>query len=63
MPTHLDYVALRQRQDELAQRAERVRQEREGFAPAPGWRERPFVGRLFARLRLRRPAEAPASSR
>ena len=35
MPTHLDYVALRQRQGELARGAERVRQQREGMAIAP----------------------------
>jgi hypothetical protein len=63
MPTHLDYAAVRQGQDELARRAERTRQERDGLVPAPGSRELRFAGRLFARLRLRRPAEAPASTR
>jgi hypothetical protein len=63
MPTHLDYVSVRQGQERLARHAERVRQEREGLAPAPAWRERRFPGRLFARLRLRRPAGAPASTR
>jgi hypothetical protein len=63
MPTHLEYVAVRQRQERLARQADRVRQEREGLAPAPAARERRFPGRLFARLRLRRPAEAPAPSR
>jgi hypothetical protein len=63
MPTHLDYVAVRQRQEEFARQAERVRQEREGLAPAPASRARRFPGRLFARLRLRRPVEAPASTR
>jgi len=63
MPTHLDYIALKQRQDELAQRAERVRQEREGLAPAPARRGLRFAGGLFTRLRPRQPAEAPASTR
>ena len=63
MPTHLDYVAVRQCQDGIALRAERVRQEREGRSTAPAPRERRFAARLFGRLRLRRPADAPASSR
>jgi hypothetical protein len=63
MPTHLDYLVVRQRQHELARRAERVRQEREGLALAPASRERGLTRRLFMRLGLRRPAEAPASSR
>lgn len=63
MPTHLDYVAVRRRQDELARRTERVRQDREGLAPAPGSRERRGLVSILARLRPRRPAEAPASTR
>jgi hypothetical protein len=63
MPTHLDYVAVRQGQEQLAQRAERVRQEREGLGPVRAFRERRFAGPLFARLRPRDPAEAPASTR
>ena len=61
MPTHLDYVAVRQCQDDIARRAERVRQEREGRSTAPASRKSGFAGRLFGRLRLRRPA--PVSSR
>ncbi len=63
MPTHLDYVAVRQRQNEIARQAERVRQERDGRSLEPASPERSFPGRLFTRLRLRRPANAPASSR
>jgi hypothetical protein len=61
MPTHLEYTAVRQQQDELARRAERVRQEREGFAPVPPWRER-LTARLFVGRRPSRPAEAPAGT-
>jgi hypothetical protein len=63
MPTHLDYVAVRQGQHELAREAERVRQEREGHSPAPVSREPRFGGRLLVMLRLRRPAQAPAPTR
>jgi GNAT superfamily N-acetyltransferase len=65
MPTHLDYVAVRRVQEEIALRAERVRQEREGLAAAPAWRGRGFAAWLFARRRPhpRRSAEAPASTR
>jgi len=65
MPTHLDYLAVRHGQADIARRAERTRQEREALAPAPASGERRFGGRLFGRLRprLRRPAEAPASTR
>ena len=59
MSTHLDYAAVRQRQDEQARRAERVRQEREGQAPA--WRER-LADRLFVGRRPSRPAEAPVGT-
>ena len=61
MPTHLQYTVVRQQQHELARRAERVRQEREGQAPAPAWRER-IADRLFVRRRPSRPAEAPAGT-
>ncbi len=63
MPTHLDYVTARERQHELARQAERARQVRESLASAPAARERGVLVGLFARLRLRRPAEAPASTR
>jgi hypothetical protein len=63
MPTHLDYLAVRHGQADIARRAERTRQEREGSAPAPALRELRSAGRLFTRLRPRRPAEAPASTR
>jgi hypothetical protein len=63
MPTHLDYVALRLRHEELARRAERVRQQRDGLAPAPARSERRVLFTLFARLRPRRPAQAPAGPR
>jgi hypothetical protein len=63
MPTHLNYVVIRQQQEELARRAECVRQERDGVAAAPTGRERPVLLSLFARLRPRGAAEAPASTR
>jgi hypothetical protein len=61
MPTHLDYVAVRDGQADIARRAERTRQEREGLASAPARRERRALLSLFARLR--RLAQAPATTR
>jgi hypothetical protein len=63
MPTHLDYLAVRQHQEQLARQAERFRQQREALASAPAAPERRVLSSLFARLRLRRPNEAPASTR
>jgi hypothetical protein len=62
MPSHLDYTVVRQRQQELARRAERARQARDGASAAPGAGKR-TVRLLFATLRMRRPASAPASTR
>jgi hypothetical protein len=61
MQSHLNYVTVRQREDDLARRAERVRQEREGLAPVPESDERRGLVSLLARLR--RPAQAPAGTR
>jgi hypothetical protein len=63
MNTHLNYEAVRQRQEELVRRAERVRQERAGEAHGPVAREPRVADRLLVKLRLRRPAEAPAPTR
>jgi hypothetical protein len=61
MQSHLNYVTVRQLEDNLARRAERVRQEREGLARAPASVQRRGLVNLFAKLR--RPAQAPAGTR
>jgi len=62
MTTHLNYMAVRQQQEEIARRAERARQERDGLARAPAPRKRRAGGRLLGRLLRHRSVEAPATS-
>jgi hypothetical protein len=65
MPSHFDYIVVRQHHRELAQQAERARQARGGERRAPAGGRRGLAVRLFARLRIsvRRPDSAPASTR